>query len=724
MRGKLLFGAATAALLLALPAAAQDVDQPGDASTEARLTVGATDGAISPAGDTDWYRLRVEEGQRYTIALDAVSDAPENAIDPVLSVYSQAGEQIAYNDDSNGTLNSQLSYNANATGDVFVEARAFNQASTGGYRFTISAVAIPPDDAGNDANTRATAATGRDINGALEYEGDEDWYRLSVRPGQRYRIALNSNANAEAPLGDPYLRLVDAEGMELAASDDSEGSLNSLLNYTPQARGTVYVVASAYANAYQGGYTLRVDAERAPTDGTSADRNTRGRLNVGRPVNASLDFAGDIDWYRIRLTEGQSYRFRLDSAETGNPLGDPLLKLIGPDGIEIAMDDDGGGQLNSYLEFTAPTTGNYFVEARGYMDDAVGDYVLTALEGDTPANASTDITLSAEGDYREGVLAPAGDKDWYRLELAEGQSVRIGLTSAETGDGLSDPYLVLYSADGAEVARDDDSGDGLSAWLEYTAATAGAYFIEARGFGDDAAGRYIIGINGGEVGDTPDTAEYLAPNSEGRVSMIGAAGDVDWFAVDLIEGRPHRFYIDSYDPDPLADPMVTLLDENGATVASDDDGGAGLNSYLAFTSAAGGRYYLAVSGYGGGTGRYYVRALDTEVPGGANTDEYLDGNGDDRINRIEIPGDVDSYQVELEAGVRYTIEVRGHGDSPLSDAFVAVLDSNGERVASDDDGGAGLDARLRFTPEQSGSFVLQASGLGGSIGGYQIQIAR
>ncbi|HVK80088.1 MAG TPA: pre-peptidase C-terminal domain-containing protein, partial [Verrucomicrobiae bacterium] len=360
-----------------------------------------------------------------------------------------------------------------------------------------------------------------------------------------------------------------------------------------------------------------------------------------------------------------------------------------------------------------------------FMDDSVGDYVLTALQGDTPADNTTDVSLGAEGDYREGLLAPAGDKDWYRIELAEGQSVRIGVTSAETPDALGDPYVVVYDADGSEVTRDDDSGDGLNSWVEYTAANAGTHFVEVRGFSEDAAGRYIVSVNAGEVGDNAEMSEYLAANSEGRVSIIGQEGDVDWFAVDLVEGRPYRFYLDGYEADALADPLLTLLDENGAQIAQDDDGGAALNSYLAFTSATGGRYYLAVSSYAsGGTGRYFIRGVDTEVPGNVNTDEYLVADGDDRINRIEIPGDADAYHVQLEAGVRYTIDVRGHGDSPLGDAFVAVLNEGGERVASDDDGGAGLDARLRFTPQESGSFVLQASGLGGSTGGYQIQIAR
>jgi hypothetical protein len=113
MRGKLWFSAATAALLMALPAAAQD--QPGDNSTTATLSLGATiDGAIDPAADVDWYRLQLEQGQRYTITLDGVGEAEGQAVDPSALALYQAGEQVAFNDDANGTLNSQLSYIASA----------------------------------------------------------------------------------------------------------------------------------------------------------------------------------------------------------------------------------------------------------------------------------------------------------------------------------------------------------------------------------------------------------------------------------------------------------------------------------------------------------------------------------------------------------------------------------------------------------------------------------
>jgi hypothetical protein len=563
---------------------------------------------------------------------------------------------------------------------------------------------------------------GRTVNGRIEHEGDVDWYRLNANTSRRYRITLAAAENEG--LGDPILRVLDREGNELAMNDDSEGSLNSELEFTPQQNGDVFIEARGYGDAYTGAYVLNVAAERMPTDAHSNTTSTRGRIRVGQTVNSELGFSGDRDWFRIRLEQGQSYRFALDGAGD-TPLSDPLVRLYDGGGAEVAVDDDGGEGLNAYLEFTAPVTGNYFVEAGGFVPDATGGYALSARAGDTPGDASTDLSMSAEGDYREGMLSPAGDRDWYRIELQQGQAIRIHLSSTESGDALSDPYVAVYGPDGAQLASDDDGGDGLNSLLEFEASVSGTHYIEARGFSEEAVGRYALAIAAGEIGASPDGADYLTPNSEGRVSRIGSAGDVDWFAVDMVEGRPYRFYVDGVEPDALADPVVTLYDSQGAQVAMDDDGGAGANSYLTYAPLSGGTYFAAVSAYGNSaTGRYGIRVLDSDVPGSPYTDESLNPGGDDRLSRIDMPGDLDNFRVELEAGVSYLIEVRGEGDQPLTDPFLTVLDAEYERVTSDDDSGAGLDARLLFTPEQGGMYYIQASGLGGSTGWYVVSIAR
>lgn len=720
MRGRLLFGAAAAALLMFAPVSmAQDGDQPGDASTQATVAVGAvTEGELAPEGDVDWYRLRMERGQRYTLTLDGVADENGDAVDTMLGVYDSDGNQLAFNDDSGGTLNSEVTYVPQRDGDVFVEARAFSDAGAGRYRLAVAAVAVPPDDAGNDATTRARVAPGRATNGVIEYEGDFDWYRLNARNSQRYTISLDQ-LGAHG-LADPILRVIDRDGNELASNDDSEDSLNSRLEFIPPSNGEVFIEARGYADAYTGAYTLSVSADALPTDSISATRNTRGRLAINESVTSALDFPTDRDWYRVRLEAGESYRILVNSAGA-DPLSDPLVRMLNAQGEQLAMDDDGGEGLNSYLEFTAPTTGVYYVEARGFSDEATGGYTISMRAGDIPSDATTDVTLSADGDYRDGVLSPGGDRDWYRVELAEGQGMRLSLNSGDGADALGDPYLVVYDSNGAEVARDDDSGEGLNSWLEYQAPTAGAYYIEARGFSDGAVGAYILGLTPGEIGATPSEAEYIAAGGEGRTSYIGAPGDIDWFAIELVEGRPYRFSVVG---DELPDPVLTLYDAQGNEVASDDDGGTGLDSYLSFTSVTGGSYFAAVSGYSENVGRYTLRVADTDVPGSVYTDENLDAQEeDDRTSRIDIAGDLDNYRVLLEEGVTYVIEVTASRGG-LSNPFVALLDSGGERVAFNDDGGAGRNARLRFRARETGEYFIQASGVGGSTGSYQVSIVR
>src|SRR5690606_31600806 len=132
------------------------------------------------------------------------------------------------------------------------------------------------------------------------------------------------------------------------------------------------------------------------------------------------------------------------------------------------------------------------------------------------------------------------------------QAVRIALYSLT--EGALDTMAVVYGPEGQELARDDDGGDGLNSWLEFQAPASGAYYLEARGFADDAQGGYAIMVSPGEISDSADTNEVLMPNGDGRQSTIGAAGDVDWFLIELIEGRPYRFSVEGAGVTPLADP--------------------------------------------------------------------------------------------------------------------------------------------------------------------------
>jgi len=82
------------------------------------------------------------------------------------------------------------------------------------------------------------------------------------------------------------------------------------------------------------------------------------------------------------------------------------------------------------------------------------------------------------------------------------------------------------------------------------------------------------------------------------------------------------------------------------------------------------------------------------------------------------------YRFEARADKRYTITLQ----APDFDAYVWVARPVGvltEELASDDDGGEGTDARLRFKPPAAGSYYLVAQSLAADgSGGYTIQIVE
>src|SRR5690606_14183933 len=133
-------------------------------------------------------------------------------------------------------------------------------------------------------------------------------------------------------------------------------------------------------------------------------------------------------------------------------------------------------------------------------------------------------------------------------------------------------------------------------------------------------------------------------------------------------------------------------DSEGNQIAQDDDGGIGVNSYLNYTSVTGGTFLIGDSSFADtGTGAYTLTVSDTDVPVHIGTDERLSGDeADERLGRIDIPGDADFFGADLVAGARYTITVSGAGDTPLADPFLTVSTGDGTVLATDDDSGPGL----------------------------------
>lgn len=86
------------------------------------------DGAFGLAGtgsgDFDFYAIRgVAAGD--TITVDVDTALPFAPLDPAVAIYNAAGDLLAFNDDSGGTFDSFVSFDAPANGDYFVSIGTF-----------------------------------------------------------------------------------------------------------------------------------------------------------------------------------------------------------------------------------------------------------------------------------------------------------------------------------------------------------------------------------------------------------------------------------------------------------------------------------------------------------------------------------------------------------------------------------------------------------------------
>lgn len=114
---------------------------------------------------------------------------------------------------------------------------------------------------------------------------------------------------------------------------------------------------------------------------------------------------------------------------------------------------------------------------------------------------------------------------------------------------------------------------------------------------------------------------------------------------------------------------------------------------------------------------------------GATDGDFAANTGTEAVLYPGSPGsgsiatarDLDWFRIEVQAGQSYTVTVDAATGSAL-DPVLRLHDANGALLASDNDSGAGSNARLSFTANQTTHLFLSASGLGASLGGYSVSL--
>jgi len=337
---------------------------------------------------------------------------------------------------------------------------------------------------GNKTST-STLVVGTSTSSSIDTAGDTDWWRVELFTGYRYQVWLEGYGSGSGTLIDPYLAIYNSDGVLLSSSDDIVLYTNrdSYLSITPSYIGFYFFSAEEYGNNATGTYLITVWQDELASTASAAIAAVNSISAVGR-VGWQSDFS---DWYGVNLIAGVQYQFDLigssgDGESEGLTLDDPWLWLRKSDGTSIIADNDSGLGNNSRIIYTPAVSGLYFLDAQEFGVNALGTYRLIVNSGPIAGV----MTLGAA---QNGSIDFNGDVNEYSLYLTAGVTYGFSIT----GQSLLDPYLEILRAAGSSVVdSDDDGGIGLNAYLTYTPATSGTYYIAARESGNNATGSYIV----------------------------------------------------------------------------------------------------------------------------------------------------------------------------------------------------------------------------------------
>lgn len=220
-----------------------------------------------------------------------------------------------------------------------------------------------------------------------------------------------------------------------------------------------------------------------------------------------------------------------------------------------------------------------------------------------------------------GAIDPGVDVDLFAFTVHAGQ--RVGF-DVDCAGGTLDSYLRLFGPSGSPLAgayaNDDAAAPGETpshdSYLEYVFANAGTYYVGVSGHGNSAYNALLgtgdlIGSTGGyaltivdcAAGDDNDQiseASMIEVGATVRGFEINPGDDVDMFGFHVLAGQRVAFDIDT---DGHLDSYIRLFDAVGQGLPGVDCNDAAhapgeaysRDSYLAYTFATAGTYYLGVS---------------------------------------------------------------------------------------------------------------------------------
>ena len=232
---------------------------------------------------------------------------------------------------------------------------------------------------------------------------------------------------------------------------------------------------------------------------------------------------------------------------------------------EVAFDETAQASFDGVLASVSETENNNNRNQAQQIDDSEFDLTHTEAENQHPDLPTVKIS---------GTLAGVLDRpDFFAISLEAGQTLYADIDGGRGGSFLEDvdTTLAVFGQSGGALAFNDDSGIDpgsisiLDAKLEFTAATAGTYYVRVSNFNPFDRGTYTLYLSKSPVvGDPPElTADTDEVDFTERDGNNGSQGGPQFLnGVD--------FTLTDQDSDSFSEISIKIVDSTGGDAVDGD----------------------------------------------------------------------------------------------------------------------------------------------------------
>jgi hypothetical protein len=354
------------------------------------------------------------------------------------------------------------------------------------------------------------------------------------------------------------------------------------------------------------------------------------------PVNVTVSGvleSGDVDCFQISLRSGDRLSAEVEAIRLGGAMLDTVLTIFGPDGkVIVRADDTPLFRQDPFATIVVPVDGSYVIQIRE-----------SNFEGDENSRYALHIGTFP----RPSSVYPAGGQ--------VGQAVKVQF-----------------------------GGDGAGSWeqeIRLPIAPVNDYplFAVNRGLGAPTPNPFRVSpfanVLESEPNDDPTTLR-------GKVTQLPSAfngilqgdGDVDCFPCELSAGARFQFEVFAARVGSPIDTVLSILDESGNLLASNDDDETH-DSRLLFTAPYQGTFLLRIAekrGTGGANCVYRVEAcqpeprLSTFLPRPNRLSQERQAIAVPRGNRVAAMLGVQRFDVDGDIRLQVQGLPSGVASSPVS----------------------------------------------------------